>query len=202
MIGITLLASGCSAHGGIPKGLPPAPERLEGEIHNDTYMAKDKSFSIAVPHKKDSSEYKYMQVREQYLERAAYVSFGPAALDQSVYRFEIGRPLSLPHPIKFEEVAPKIVEGYNIQLQKGYGTIPETLSTSWENVNGKKAYHCIFKQIIPAGVYLKDREAVFIHETYVINFEKAVAITWVQIPETTAQTALAPKAFAESAVLH
>lgn len=113
---------GCSTTGGTIGGLVPAPKFLKGEIKNNTYTAKDKSFSVTVPHKDGSYEYTYMQVKEQYFEYGAYVSFGPAAFDQSIYRLETARRMTPgSQTVSFNEAVPKLVENYKTQLQKGYG---------------------------------------------------------------------------------
>lgn len=200
-IAITLTAYGCSTTGGTLGGLLPAPKLLKGEINNNIYTAKDKSFSIAVPHEHDSYEYKYMQVKEQYGEGGTYISFGPAAFDQSIYRFEVGIRTPPIQDMPFKEIALKAVEGYNIQLQKGFGTIPEVLGSDQNPVNGRKTYHYTLTQEVPAEKNISNRSVILRHEVYVMDYEEAIAIVWVQIPDTTKQPAMAPRAFAESVVI-
>lgn len=194
---------GCSTTGGTIGGLFPAPKLLKGEIKNDTYTAQDKSFSVAVPHKNGSYEYTYMQVKEQYSEYGAYVSFGPAAFDQSIYRIETAKRVTLgSQDVKFDDAAPKIVEGYKEQLQKGYGTAPQETESRKETINGRKAYFWKLTQVVPTGKYLSNKAATFTHDVYVIDFEKGAAIVWVQVPETTQKLAMDPRAFAESVAMH
>lgn len=194
---------GCSTTGGTIGGLFPAPKFLKGEIKNDIYTAQDKSFSVVVPHKDGSYEYTYMQVKEQYSEYGAYVSFGPAAFDQSVYRIETAKRVTPgSQGVKFDDVAPKIVEGYKAQLQKGYGTVPQEAESRKETINGRKAYFWKLTQVVPAGKYISNKAATFTHDVYVIDFEKGAAIVWVQIPETTKKVAIEPRAFAESVAMY
>ncbi|RJQ48991.1 MAG: hypothetical protein C4528_01500 [Gammaproteobacteria bacterium] len=194
---------GCSTTGGTIGGLFPAPKFLKGEIKNDIYTAQDKSFSVVVPHKDGSYEYTYMQVKEQYSEYSAYVSFGPAAIDQSVYRIETAKRVTPgSQSVKLDDVAPKIVEGYKAQLQKGYGTVPQETESRQETINGRKAYFWKLTQVVPAGKYISNKAATFTHDVYVIDFEKGAAIVWVQIPETTKKAAIEPRAFAESVAMY
>lgn len=208
-LGIVLLGvaavgvGGCSTTGGTIGGLFPVPKLLKGEVRNNTYTAQDKSFSVAVPHKNGSYEYTYMQVKEQYSEYGAYVSFGPAAFDQSIYRVETAKRITPgSQNVTFDEAAPKIVENYKAQLKEGYGTAPQVTESRQETINGKKAYFWKLSQVVPAGKYLSNKEATFTHNVYVIDFEKGAAIVWVQIPETTTKAAMEPRAFAESVAMH
>lgn len=195
--------AGCSTTGGTIGGLFPAPKFLKGEIKNNIYTAQDKSFSVSVPHKDGSYEYTYMQVKEQYSEYGAYVSFGPAAFDQSVYRIETAKRVTPgSQSVKFDDVAPKIVEGYKAQLQKGYGTVPQEAESRQETINGRKAYFWKLTQVVPAGKYISNKAATFTHDVYVIDFEKGAAIVWVQIPETTKKAAIEPRTFAESVAMY
>lgn len=75
-----------SSTGGTIGGLFPAPKFTEGEIKNNHYVSLDGDFSIGLPHQESSYEYRYMEMKEQYGEESEYVSFGPAAMDGSIYR--------------------------------------------------------------------------------------------------------------------
>jgi hypothetical protein len=195
---------GCSTTGGTIGGLFPAPKFLKGEIKNNIYTAQDKSFSVAVPHKDGSYEFTYMQVKEQNSEYGAYVSFGPAALDQSIYRVEIAKRVTPgSQNVKFDDAAPKIVEGYKAQLQNGYGTTPQEAESRQETINGKKAFFWRLTQVVPVGKYVSNEAVTFTHDVYVIDFEKGAAIVWVQVPETIQKkAAMDPRAFAESVVMY
>ena len=90
---IVVLAAlaGCATTGGDIGGLFPAPKFLKGTIRNNIYTTSDGSLSVAIPHKEGSYEYQYMQVKEQYSPQGDYISFGPAALDKSIYRVETSK---------------------------------------------------------------------------------------------------------------
>lgn len=192
---------GCETTGGTLGGLLPTPKFLKGEIRNDIYTAQDKSFSVRVPHKDGSYEYKYMQVKEQYGDLGAYVSFGPAAFDQSIYRIETAKRTSQSKELD-KAASAKIVEGYKAQLQKAFGTAPKEVSSSQETINGRKAFYWQLTQIIPAGKYLNNKEATFAHDVYVMDLEKGAAIVWIQMPETTKKPAIEARVFAESVVMY
>jgi hypothetical protein len=196
----TYVISACAATGGSIGNLIPAPKFLKGNIENDIYTTQDKTFSIMVPHKSESYEYKYMQVKEQSSEYGAYVSFGPAAMDQSIYRVETGSRTS--SSMSVEDAAPKIVEDYKSQLKNAYGIKPTEVSANQNLINGKKAYYWQLTQLVPAGKFNSEHEVLLTHHVYVIDFEKSAAIIWVQIPDTTSTAVIEPRAFAESLVMH
>jgi hypothetical protein len=198
-----IVLAGCATTGGTIGGLFPAPKFLKGEIKNNIYTARDKSFSVAVPHKDGSYEYTYMQVKEQYSEYGAYVSFGPAALDLNIYRVETGKRITPnSQALSFDEVAPKVVEGYKAQLQDSYGTAAQEVESRQETINGRKAHYWKLTQVVPAGKFTNNREAIFTHDIYVIDFQKCAVTVWVQIPETTKKPVIEAHAFAESVVVY
>lgn len=190
----------CATTGGDIGGLFPSPKFLKGIIKGDIYTTNDGSLSVAVPHKEGSYEYTYMQVKEQYSPLGDYISFGPAALDKSIYRVETGKRVSPNSAVTgIEEIASKIVEGYKTQLTQSYGTTPEQLSSSVETINGRRAYYWHFRQTVPPGKYISNSNATFSHHVYVLDMEQGPAIAWVQLPpERVTRPALAHRAFAQS----
>lgn len=106
----TVVLAGCQSTGGTIGGLFPGPKLLTGEIAHNRYTSKDKMFSIQVSHSQNTYEYKYMAVKEQYADGGAYVSFGPAAYNKSVYRLEIATRLTpQSQAIELEKVLPEII---------------------------------------------------------------------------------------------
>src|SRR5262249_59128402 len=73
--------AGCSS-----LGAEPPPRVLAGSITNDRYTSQDGSFSVALPHRQESSDYASMQVKEMSQEGDQYVSFGPADSDHTTSR--------------------------------------------------------------------------------------------------------------------
>jgi hypothetical protein len=176
---------------------------LKGEIQNDIYTAQDKSFSVTVPHKNGSYEHDYIQVREQYLERGAYVSFGSADLDKNFYRIQtIKRNFTANGGVSFDESARIVVNGYKAQILRSFGSTPQELESRPETVNGRQAHYWKLTQVVPAGTFFDNKSMIFTHEVYVIDFYKSVAMIWVVIPDTAKQAAMDPRVFAESLVMY
>ena len=201
-VAFTFSFVGCSTTGGTIGGLLPAPKVLKGEIKDSVYIAQDQSFSVAVPHKEGSYEYKYMQVKEQYSEHGAYVSFGPAAFDQNIYRVETAKRITPDSAsVKFDDAARQIVENYKAQLQKGYGSAIRETESRQERINGRNARYWNLSQVVPAGRLITNKPATLTHEVYVIDFDKSAAVVWVEFREAARAPAIASRAFAESVVI-
>jgi hypothetical protein len=206
-----LVFVGCASTG----GLSFSSMHLKGEISNNTYTAQDKSFSVRIPHKEGSYEYANMQVKEQYSEDGIYVSFGPFAFDQSIYRIDIDKPITPSEQrMTFNDLASISIELFKAQLYQGYGTAPEQKESHEEIINGRRAYYFKLTQTITGGksgkfVINKEGKMVpedvsVIHDVYVIGFEeKGVALVGIQNSEIKGHTpGLEPRAFAESVVLY
>ncbi|MDH4285658.1 MAG: hypothetical protein OEV35_10110 [Gallionellaceae bacterium] len=199
--------AGCSTTGSIVAGAgsdsAPAQKTLKGEIRSHLYTAQDKSFSVMVPHKKEGvHEYAPTQIKEEFTKYGAYVSFGPATFDQSVYRVEVVKDTASGKKTNLDEIAPKLIEDYKAQLQKDYESAPRKAESRQETINGRKAYYWELTQVAPAGKYASNKATTITHEVYIINFDKGAAIIWVLIPETAKKAAIAPQAFAESVAMH
>lgn len=175
----------------------------KGKIRGNIYTARDKSFSVAVPHKKEGlHEYSDKQIREELTEYGAYVSFGPAAFDESIYRVEIVKDSVSGVKTDLDDIAPKLIEDYKTQLQKNYASAPRRTKSQQETINGKKAYYWELTQLVPVGKYASNKVITITHDVYILNFEKGAAIVWVLIPETAKKAAIDSRAFAESVVIH
>jgi hypothetical protein len=88
---VTCLLTGCDHAGGSIGNLVPAPKFLKGTIKDGVYSAPDNFFSISVPQQEGSNEYRYMQIKERFSDAEVYLSFGPAAIDQSIFRLDIAK---------------------------------------------------------------------------------------------------------------
>lgn len=189
---------GCSSTGGDIGGLVPAPKFLKGSIDNNVYTAQDKRFTVSVPHAQGSYEYRYMQVKEQYGPIEDYLSFGPAAVNQSIYRIDLVTPppgRSLPD---LDTVAPRAVSAVEQQAQAVYGSPATAGEGSKIVIGGHNAYHWELKQMVPTGK-LANVAVNLVHEVYQIDFGGSMATVWVQsqVGNPTAN-ALTPEQFAES----
>ncbi|HEV7164167.1 MAG TPA: hypothetical protein VGO35_02110 [Gammaproteobacteria bacterium] len=190
--------AGCAHTGGDVGGLIPAPKFLKGAIENNVYTAQDKRFTVSVPHAQGSYEYSYMQVKEQYGQVEDYISFGPAAVNQSIYRIDFvtapaGR--SLPD---LDTVAPKMLEVVEQEARKSYGGTVTAGDPAKLVIGGYNAYHWQLQQMVPEGK-LANVVVNLVHEIYQIDFGRSMATVWVQTqvgnPTVNALTA---EQFAES----
>jgi hypothetical protein len=192
-------------------------QKIKGQIQNSIYTAKNNMFSIAIPHKEWSYEYLYMHIKEEFHDgQTSYVSFGPAAFNQSIYRVGFYRMESNE---SLDKVTEKLVENYSSQLESSYQTkltIRSALAKC--TINGKDAYYGAFTQQIPSGIRLiqgkmEPLNMMYRHEVYVIDFAANKAIVRVQLPdeeqadETMKHVAksypgISPEAFAESLIIY
>lgn len=213
----TALLVGCetTSTGGTIGGLFPAPKFLKGKIENGIYIAQDKSFSVSIPHSIGSYEYTHMQVKEQYSDHGTYVSFGPSAFDQRIYRVQIygndiiKRVMPDIQSTRFDVVAAKVFEGYKAQLLKVYGTMPKEVLSLQETINGRKGLYWRLTQEINNSnnnAYLanSNTDIYLAHDIYIVNFEKGIALVGVQThrPAPPLAGIMDPRAFAESVVMY
>ncbi|MCF6259513.1 MAG: hypothetical protein L3J98_05025 [Gammaproteobacteria bacterium] len=199
---LVILITGCSTTGGTIGGLFPAPKFMAGSIDKKTYLSKNKDFSITIPHEKGSYQYKYMKIKEQYGDLGAYISFGPAAFDQSIYRLEIGKKLTPNRKnFVFEDAVDKIIENYAQQLEANYKSKPKLEKREIIHVNGKKSFYFKFRQEIASGILISNTPATLIHEGIATDYENLAAFVWVQRMAdemATKNSSLSVKGFAES----
>jgi len=177
VISILMVASllGCSTTGGSIGGLFPAPKFLKGKIEGNMYVSKDNDFEIQIPHIDGSDEFLYMQVKEQYNNSGAYISFGPAALDKSIYRVEIGKKLSPESKdVNFAEATNALVANYIKQLEKGYNAAVSLSKKEKTTINGVPSYFILLEQ--------SAQGETLDHIIYAANYETMAVVTWVQMP--------------------
>ena len=170
---VLVLLFGCNTTGGTIGGLMPAPKFTKGKIENDTYFSKDNDFSVRMPHKKGSSEYLYLQIKEQYYSQSgAYISFGPAAGDLSIYRLEVGKKLSEDsNDFDIDSAIDIIIDSYITQLSS-YGSTPKITSKDKINFNGNEAYQLKLTQELP--------NEVLTHDAVIVDYRTMSVIFWVQ----------------------
>lgn len=146
LVGILLISACSSTTGGDIAGLFPAPKFTEGDIRHDRYFSPKDDFSIALPHKEGTYEYRYMQMKEQFSKESDYVSFGPAAMDRSIYRVLIVKKISPQSQQYTEDEAVQIL--FDIYLaQLGQSQLePRFISKKSVEVNGLKGREWLFSQ--------------------------------------------------------
>jgi hypothetical protein len=207
LISLCILAgflSGCDSTGGSIGNLVPAPKFLKGSIKDGVYSAPDHSFSITVPQKADSYEYKYMNVKERYSSDEVYVSFGPAALDHTIYRLDIGKRLTAEsrNVLLDDIMAARLIALAKTPLRAAYKGELVEMSASKDTINGKPCYHWQFKQTVPSGIMFNNKPAELSHDVYAMDVGIGVASIWVQSLEGDPASGISARAFAESLLIH
>lgn len=170
---ISILVIGCSSTGGTIGGLFPAPKFLDGKIENDVFISKNNDFSVSIPHKEGTYEFTYLQIKEQYNELGAYISFGPAAMDQSIYRLEVGKKLSESSKnVELSAMVDAVITNYSKQLEYGYKSKPTLIKKEKTMINGFESFVVHLTQNLS--------NEVLEHEVIVTNYPTMAAIFWVQ----------------------
>jgi hypothetical protein len=170
---LSILVVGCSSTGGTIGGLFPAPKILDGKIENDVYFSKNNDFTVSIPHKDGTYEFTYLQIKEQYNELGTYISFGPAAFDQSIYRLEIGRKLSPEsQEVDFTYAVDTVIANYSKQLESSYKSKSTFIKKNKAIINGFESFVVNLEQNVS--------NQILEHEVIVINYPTMAAIFWVQ----------------------
>lgn len=177
--------AGCSSSGGTLGGLIPLPKNLQGSIVNNIYVAQDGTFRVMSPHEKGSNEYTYMAVKEKYSPMGDYVSFGPAAFDQSIYRVNFtGTADAQGVAMPFETAAEKVISSVRGVLEQGYGTEMIEKEKGSTTVNGRNALSWTYVQSLPARATIQGQTSAdtLTHTVVAIDNGSSIAVLWVQTP--------------------
>jgi hypothetical protein len=180
---VLVAVTGCSSTGGTLGGLLPMPKLLKGSIVDNVYMAKDGAFRVACPHDKGSYEYKYMAVKEVYTPNGDYVSFGPAAFDQSIYRVDVtGTVDEKGVAMSFETAALKVVTAIRGELEKGYGTDLVWKEKGAAMLNGRNALTWTYVQSVPSRITIQGPTSAetLTHQVVAIESGNVMVVLWVQ----------------------
>lgn len=123
---------------------------MEGKVENSTYYAMDKSFEVHTPFEEGSYSYKYMEVKEQYSNIGAYVSFNASDHPNEFYRIEIGKRLDTSQPFpSFDQLVTTLLQNYKKQLT-AYGSEAKELQRIETTLDGKKALLVTLIQPMPS----------------------------------------------------
>jgi hypothetical protein len=157
---------------------------LKGTIENDVYRAPDGRFKVGCPQPRNSYEYKYMAVKEVYGPKGDYVSFGPAAYDQSIYRVNItGRTDDRGATVPFEEAAELGVKEFSANLERAYA-VPLVLQAHDKSVlDGMPALTWTFTQVV-SGHGAHGAAEILTHEVAAVDAGNNIALLWVQTPSS------------------
>jgi hypothetical protein len=181
------LVTGCTSTGGLMGGLVPLPKILKGTLQGDTYLAPDGLFSVKSPYAKGSGEYTSMTIKELYGPKGDYVSFGPAELDQSIYRVNItGRRNERGELVPFEQAAQMAVESFSQDLKQGYGVPLIELTHGQRTVQGTPGLTWKFSQTVAPHSSLLNATSgeVFWHEVVALDAGENIVLLWVQVPKS------------------
>ncbi|MDW5376003.1 hypothetical protein R6258_03620 [Halomonas sp. HP20-15] len=184
LLGVTAIY-GCSTTGGTIGGLIPAPKLMKGKVENSIYYAMDGSFEIKTPFEQGSYSYKYMEVKEQYANVGAYVSFNTSVHPNEFYRVEIGKKLdkSQPSPT-LDQLVNGLLQGYKQQLS-GYGSKAKELQRIETRLDGKRAMLVTLEQAMPAQSSYQGRSPSYTvhHIIYIVESPNGGGgSVWVQWP--------------------
>jgi hypothetical protein len=157
---------------------------LKGTIENDTYRAPDGRFQVGCPQPTNSYEYKYMAVKEVYGPKGDYVSFGPAAYDQSIYRVNItGRTDDRGATVPFEEAAEIGVKAFSESLETAHAATLVLQAHGKSVVDGMPALTWTFTQAVP-GQGAHGIAETLTHEVAAVDAGNNIALLWVQTPSS------------------
>lgn len=202
---IVLALGGCADTGGDIGGLVPAPKILKGSIGDDgIYTSMGKTFTVAVPYAQGSDDFRYMHVTEQYGTPETYVSFGPGAVQQGIYRVDIAmRATPGVMTPSLADVAPKLLENAEDRAEKAYGSRPSVVASDTTPIDGRTTFHWQLKQEVAAGKLVSDAPVILRHDIYAMDFGWAAATVWVQVEEgmPLQGRGMVPEQFADSLVL-
>ena len=180
LFSVIFLVGGCSSTGGTFAGLIPLPKFLKGKVQDSIYHAEDGSFRVRTPFAEGTYAYQYMEVKEQYSDVGAYVSFNSSVYPNEIYRIEIGKKLdkSQPSPA-FEDLVGTLLQGYKKQLA-GYGGEVIEKWRSETTLNGKRAMIVTLEQLIPRPHYA---DKSIQHIIYIVESPNGGGgVIWVQWP--------------------
>jgi len=185
-------------------GAMPTPKDLSGSVANDRYTSQDGSFSVALPHPQDSFEYIYMQVKEMAQEGGLYVSFGPAAYDQTIWRLEVA-PAPDPETLAsvFDTAFEAEIANYRRQIETAGKAPLQFESEGHDAVAGHPSRQRTFTQVVPAGIMMTDEPATLTHEVLAVDMQHALVFVWVQRPDDAqSHASMSARDFAESVRLN
>ena len=134
---IIFLLAGCSSMG------LPSFNSAKGKIKNGTYTGKIGTqstlgtFSVKVPQTSNDYEFTYMQMKEDIGNDFTYVSFGPAALDFSIYRVMVGVKDQVPFTA-FKQKSVPMLAAY---VEKAYGQPIHKIYETNTTFNGHPAFY-------------------------------------------------------------
>ena len=178
LIIILMLLAGCSSMG------LPTMNAVKGKINNGIYNGKIGEqpglggFSVKVPQASNNYEFSYMQMKEEIGSDNTYVSFGPAAIDFSIYRVFIGVRDQVPFE-KFKAQAIPMIAPF---IAKSYGQPIYKIYQQDITYKGHPALYAVYTQHLPSyfdPIGMHQIEGVMLtHAIYYIDYGKYLVVLW------------------------
>jgi uncharacterized protein involved in exopolysaccharide biosynthesis len=163
---VSLAAVGCGSTGGTIGGFIPAPKFTKGTLAAGRYMAKDKSFSVAVPFPPGSAGHAAMEIVENSEGVGNVVAFSSPVHPGEVYRvttFADVKPAN--------RLAETTVASYRKQMEAAVGTPLRAEKASQDLIDGMLANSRRDSQSIRARAAdgAKSKGLVSIHSTHFLQ---------------------------------
>jgi len=166
-------------------GFFPAYRNLDGQIENGTYTTKigktgeEGSFRVVMPHTPGSYEYSYMKSKEQFNKYGTYLSFGPAAIDHTIFRIYVDPP-EVPITPKFLDQA---IDASKQEAEHAYKAKLKQIAYTSTTVNGRSAKYAVYTQSIPGYTDIQLHQiaaTTYTHAIYAIDYGKYFVSIWIQ----------------------
>lgn len=152
---------------------------MQGEMKNGIYSPTNKTFEVAVPFK-SPPELDHMQVKEQETNEGTFVTFGPAAFDQKIFRTGLIWKLTGPsRSFTSQEIGERIVAGLTSQLEDYYKSPVKTISKETINVSNRMTH--VWK--LRHDFDFRGQHLTHLHEVYVQDFNDRVLFAAIELPQ-------------------
>ena len=175
---ILMLLTGCSSMG------LSSMNSAKGKINNGIYSGKIGErpglggFSVKVPQASSNFEFSYMQMKEQIGSDMTYVSFGPAAIDFSIYRVFVG----VRDQVSFEKFKTQAFPAMASLIAESYGQPIHKIYQKDINYHGHPAQYAVYTQYLPSyfnPINMHQIEgSMLTHAIYYIDYGKYLVMLW------------------------
>jgi len=171
---------GCSSTGGEFGGLFPLPKITQGRLVDGQYIAKDNSFSVKSPFDKESNEYTYMKIEENYSDTENHIVFSSSAASAEVYRVDIYKNIKKlgTDPT---ELGKQLLSRYTEKFQSSYKTNLTQQRSETITVGPLQAVSHFFVQQIPERSDGLRTAMAFtaLHSSYFLEDGETAAFIWI-----------------------
>ncbi|MCP3915621.1 MAG: hypothetical protein GY711_08710 [bacterium] len=175
----------CQSGGGTHSGISPMPEDIRGTIEGDAYTSEDGSFSVDVPHPRGTYEHEYMQIAEVARAGGWSVQFGPAGLDETLYRVDYVPMVEGAPGVEIGAVAEPLFARSLRPIEAESGG--EAVRAAYEEttVGGHAAIFAAYEHQVPSKRRAFGTDVAGetrFHSMYLVDYGDATATFWVTVP--------------------